>query len=132
VVARWIENPYWQFFCGLNDLQHELPIDPSSLSNRRKRVGPERLEKLLEATIHAALSMKALRPQELEQVNVDTTVQEQAVAFPTDARLYHKLRVALVRGAAAPGIRLRPTDRFKGKRLLAKQGRYAHARQQKR
>jgi IS5 family transposase len=90
------------------------------------------LEKLLEATIHAALAMKALRPQELEQVNVDTTVQEKAIAFPTDARLYHKMRAALVRGATALGITLRQTYRFKGKRLLAKQGRYAHARQFKR
>jgi transposase, IS5 family len=132
VVARWVENPYWQFFCGLSYMQHELPIDPSSLSKWRTRVGAERLEKLLEATIHAALAMKALRPPEMAQVNVDTTVQEKAIAFPTDARLYHKMRVALVRRATAIGITLRQNYRFKGKRLLAQQGRYAHARQMKR
>jgi IS5 family transposase len=132
VVARWVENPYWQFFCGLCYMQHELPIDPSSLSKWRKRVGAERLEKLLEATIKTALAMKAMRPQELEKVNVDTTVQEKAIAFPTDARLYHKVRVALVRQAKSLGLVLRQNYRFKGKRLLAKQGRYAHARQMKR
>ena len=132
VVARWVENPYWQFFCGLCYMQHELPIDPSSLSKWRKRVGAERLEKLLEATIKTALAMKAMRPQELEKVNVDTTVQEKAIAFPTDARLYHKMRVALVRRAKSLGLVLRQNYRFKGKRLLAKQGRYAHARQMKR
>jgi transposase, IS5 family len=132
LVARWVENPYWQFFCGFNYMQHELPIDPSSLSRWRKRVGAERLEKLLEATIHAALAMKAMRPQELQKLNIDTTVQEKAIAFPTDARLYHKMRAALVRRATALGIRLRQNYRFKGKKLLAKQGRYAHARQMKR
>jgi len=132
VVARWVENPYWQFFCGCSYMQHELPIDPSSLSKWRKRVGAERLEKLLEATIRTALAMKAVRPQELEKVNVDTTVQEKAIAFPTDARLYHKMRVALVRRARSLDIRLRQNYRFKGKKLLAKQGRYAHARQMKR
>jgi IS5 family transposase len=132
VVARWVENPYWQFFCGLSYMQHELPIDPSSLSRWRKRVGAERLEKLLEATIRTALAMKAMRPQELAKVNVDTTVQEKAIAFPTDARLYHKMRMALVRRAQSLGIRLRQNYRFKGKKLLAKQGRYAHARQMKR
>lgn len=132
VVARWVENPYWQFFCGCQYMQHELPIDPSSLSKWRKRVGAERLEKLLEATIKTALAMKALRPQELQKVNVDTTVQEKAIAFPTDARLYHKMRVALVRRAKSLGLVLRQNYRFKGKRLLAKQGRYAHARQMKR
>jgi IS5 family transposase len=132
VVARWVENPYWQFFCGCQYMQHELPIDPSSLSRWRKRVGAERLEKLLEATIRTALAMKAVRPQELQKVNVDTTAQEKAIAFPTDARLYHKMRVALVRRAHSLGIRLRQNYRFKGKKLLAKQGRYAHARQMKR
>ena len=132
VVARWVENPYWQFFCGLCYMQHELPIDPSSLSKWRKRVGAERLEKLLEATIHTALAIKAMRPQELQKVNVDTTVQEKAIAFPTDARLYHKMRAALVRRAQSLGLALRQNYRFKGKKLLAKQGRYAHARQMKR
>jgi len=132
VVARWVENPYWQFFCGCQYMQHELPIDPSSMSRWRKRVGAERLEKLLEATIHTALAIGALRPQELQKVNVDTTVQQKAIAFPTDARLYHKMRLALVRRATSLGIRLRQNYRFKGKKLLAKQGRYAHARQMKR
>ena len=132
VVARWVENPYWQFLCGLCYMQHELPIDPSSLSRWRKRVGAERLEKLLETTIHTALAMRAVKPQEFQKVNVDTTVQEKAIAFPTDARLYHKMRLALVRRAASLGIRLRQNYRFKGKQLLARQGRYAHARQMKR
>jgi transposase, IS5 family len=132
VVARWVENPYWQFFCGCQYMQHELPIDPSSLSRWRKRVGAQRLEKLLETTIHTALAMKAVRPQELEKINIDTTVQEKAIAFPTDARLYHKMRRALVRRAQSLGIRLRQNYRFKGKKLLARQGRYAAARQMKR
>lgn len=132
VVARWVENPYWQFFCGCQYMQHELPIDPSSLSRWRKRVGAERLEKLLETTIRTALAMKAMKPQELQKVNVDTTVQEKAIAFPTDARLYHKMRVALVRRAKSLGLALRQNYRFQGKKLLARQGRYAHARQMKR
>jgi IS5 family transposase len=132
VVARWVENPYWQFFCGCQTMQHELPIDPSLLSKWRQRIGPERLEKLLEETIQTALAMKALKPQELQQVNVDTTVQEKAIAFPTDARLYHKLRIALVRRAKQLKIRLRQSYRFVGQKTLFKQSRYAHARQMKR
>jgi IS5 family transposase len=59
-------------------------------------------------------------------------VQEKAVAFPTDARLYHKARRALVRAAKATGIGLRQTYVRLGKQALARQGRYAHARQMKR
>ncbi|MGI9427967.1 MAG: IS5 family transposase [Bythopirellula sp.] len=132
VVARWVENPYWQFFCGCEYMQHELPIDPSLMSKWRKRVGAERLEKLLEMTIHTALTMKAMKPHEINQVNVDTTVQEKAIAFPTDARLYHKMRMTLVRRARQLGIVLRQSYRFTGKKVLFKQSRYAHARQMRR
>ena len=132
LVARWVENPYWQYFCGLNYMQHDPPVDSSMMSKWRKRVGAERLEKLLEATIHTALKMKALKPQELQQVNVDTTVQEKAVAFPTDARLYQKMRIALVRRAKALNLPLRQSYRFVGKKTLFWQHRYAHARQMKR
>lgn len=76
--------------------------------------------------------MKAVKPKELEQVNVDTTVEEKAIAFPTDARLYHKMRVALVRHAQALGIPLRQSYRFVGKQTLFRQHRYAHAKQLRR
>ena len=31
-VERWVENPYWQFFCGFEFFQHQLPIDPSTMT----------------------------------------------------------------------------------------------------
>ncbi len=85
-VARLLENPCWQYFCGFKQFQHELPIDPSSLTRWRKRLGPDKLEELLSATIHTAKEEKLLTEKQVERVNVDTTVQEKAVAFPTDAR----------------------------------------------
>lgn len=27
-VDRWIENPYWQYFCGETFFQYEQPFDP--------------------------------------------------------------------------------------------------------
>lgn len=132
VVERWVENPYWQFFCGFAEMQHECPINPSSLSRWRKRVGADRLEKMLEITIQVAMTGKLLKPAQITRVNVDTTVQEKAIAFPTDARLYQKMRVTLVRQAQRMGIPLRQSYRFVGKRALFKQARYAHARQMKR
>lgn len=63
VVARWVENPYWQFFCGLCYMQHELPIDPSSLSRWRKRAGTERFEKLLEKTVHTDVDYMKREPR---------------------------------------------------------------------
>lgn len=99
VVATWVENPYWQYFCGNEYFVHELPCDPTTLVKWRHRVGADGMEKLLGETLQVARRGKLLKSAELQRVNVDTTVQEKAVAFPTDARLYQKARRALVREA---------------------------------
>jgi IS5 family transposase len=132
VVAKFVENPYWQHFCGYLYFEHELPCHPTSLVKWRRRLGTAGVEKLLTETLSTAKREGALREREIKRVNVDTTVQEKAVAFPTDARLYHKARRALVRMAGSAGIPLRQTYVRLGKQALARQGRYAHARQMKR
>jgi IS5 family transposase len=132
VVERFMENPYWQYFCGYEYFQHHLPIDPSSLSRWRGRVGAKGIEKLLKQLLQTAQRSGHLKRSDLNQVNVDTTVQEKAIAYPTDARLYYKMREALVRAAKANGIGLRQSYCRKAKKALRKQGRYAHAKQMKR
>jgi len=131
-VAGFVENPYWQYFCGEEFFVHELPCDPTSLVKWRKRIGPGGMERLLQETIAAAQRQQALKASEIRRVNVDTTVQEKAIAFPTDARLYHKARCVLVREAQRAGLELRQSYKRVGKRALQKQGRYAHAQQLKR
>ena len=132
VVARFVENPYWQYFCGFEFFQHRFPLDPTTLVKWRKRIGSKGTEKLLQATIATAVRREHITPQSLERVNVDTTVQEKAIAFPTDARLYHKARTALVKLAKERGIQLRQSYERLGKKAYIKQGRYSHARQMKR
>jgi len=129
VVTRLLENPYWQYFCGFKQFQHELPIDPSSMTRWRKRLGPDKIEELLTVTIHTAKEEKLLTEKHVERVNVDTTVQEKAIAFPTDARLYHKARRVLVRLAKKMNIALRQNYERTGKKVFLKQGRYASAGQ---
>lgn len=132
VVQRWAENPYWQYFCGETYFQHELPLNPSSLTRWRKRLGEAGVESLLSATIEAALASKAVKPRELKRVTVDTTVQEKAVAFPTDSRLYNRARERLVRLAKAHAVPLRQSYVRVGPRLLFKNNRYGYARQTRR
>ena len=132
VVAGLLENPYWQYFCGFKHFQHELPIDPSSLTRWRKRLGPDKIEELLSATIDTAKEEKLLTEKHVERVNVDTTVQEKAIAFPTDARLYHKVRRVLVKAAKKMHIDLRQNYERTSKKVFLKQGRYASAGQYKR
>jgi transposase, IS5 family len=132
VVASWVENPYWQHFCGEEYFAHEWPCDASSLVRWRQRVGADGVEKLLKESLATARREQVLTERELKQVNVDTTGQEKAIAFPTDARLYHKARQALVRIARQCNIKLRQSYVRVGKRALVSQGRYGAARQFKR
>ena len=132
VVARLLENPYWQYFCGFEYFIHRLPLDPSSMTRWRKRIGPREMELLLSETLETAKRGGNLTEQHMERVNVDTTVQEKAIAYPTDARLYHKARVLLVRAARKRGIALRQSYLRLGKRALVMSGRYVHARQMRR
>jgi IS5 family transposase len=132
VVMKWVENPYWQYFCGESYFQHELPCHPTTLVKWRKRIGSSGMEKLLKQVLKTANGQQALERVDLKQVNVDTTVQEKVIAFPTDARLYDKARRALVRQAKQHQVKLRQSYVRLGKQALLKQSRYATARQGRR
>ncbi len=132
VCERWLENPYWQFFTGEVVFQTCLPCDPSSLTRWRQRLGEAGMEELLAHTINTAHAVKAVDARELSRVIVDTTVQEKAIAHPTDNRLLEVARKKLVLLAKRHGIALRQTYARQGPALSRKAGRYAHARQFKR
>ena len=132
LCARWLESPYFQYFCGEEFFRHRLPFDRSSLTRWRQRMGEERLTALIQESLAVAVKTKALRISDLTEVIVDTTVQEKAVAFPTDAKLAHRARERLVRLARRHCVRLRQSYARVGKFALIKHQRYAHAKQFKR
>lgn len=129
VVERWVENPYWQCFCGFTHMQHEAPIDSSSMSRWRKRVGAGRLEQMLQETIDLAVRERQLPPQDLAQVTVDTTVQEKNITYPTDSKLLYTAIRKLGEAAIERSVQLRQSYLRVGKRAAMMVGRYAHARQ---
>ena len=131
-VERLLKNAYWMYFCGFAYFIHELPVDPSSMTRWRKRIGSKNMEQLLSETLETAKREKHLTKHHMERVNVDTTVQEKAIAYPTDSRLHHKARVLLVKAAKDRRIPLRQSYLRLGKCALIMNSRYAHARQMKR
>lgn len=132
LIDRWVENPYWQWFCGFEVMQHRSPVDPATLSRWRSRLGADRLVILLKKTIEVATSKKLLPLKDLKAVNVDTTVQPKAIAFPTDSRLYCKMIRTLVRISQKADLNLRQSYIRVSKIELVKQGRYARAKQMRR
>jgi IS5 family transposase len=132
VCELWIENPYYQYFCGEEFFQHRLPLDRSSMTHWRNRMGEERLQALLQESLAVATRSGAMKPGDLARVIVDTTVQSKNVTFPTDAKLLNRAREKLVKLAKTLGVELRQSYRRVGKFALIQHQRYAHAKQFKR
>jgi IS5 family transposase len=132
LTRRWIENPYFQHFCGEEFFRHEAPFDRSSMTRWRQRMGDERLEVLLQESLAVAVKTDAVDVRDLSKVIVDTTVQEKAITFPTDAKLMNRAREMLVRLAKQHGVKLRQGYPKVGRLALMKHQRYAHAKQFKR
>jgi hypothetical protein len=132
LCARWVENPYYQYFCGEQAFRHELPFDRSSMTRWRQRLGEEHLQALIQESLRVAHETGAIEAKDLERVTVDTTVQPKAVAHPTDARLMHRALEKLVKLARREGVKLRQSYVRVAKRAAIMIGRYSHAHQFKR
>jgi transposase, IS5 family len=132
MLLHWVENPYFQHFCGEEFFAHAAPFERSSMTRWRQRMGAERLEVLLQESLAVAVKTEAIEVKDLAKVIVDTTVQEKAVTFPTDAKLLNWAREKLVKLAKTHGLELRQGYPRVGKLALIKYQRYAHAKQFKR
>lgn len=132
LFARWPRDPYYQYFTGELYFQHQVPHERSGLSHWRARLGSELLDHLLQESLRVAHDTGALRGSDMEAVTVDTTVQEKAIRFPTDAQLLYTALVQLGILARQSGLKLRQSYVRVGKRALIKVGRYGHAKQYKR
>lgn len=132
VVDRWADSPNFQFFSGQAYFEPRQPCDATTLVKFRQLLGEDGVEQLLAQTVEVAVQMKLIKPQELTRVIVDSTVQDKAIARPTDSRLLETARAKLVEAAKDAGIDLKQTFIKEGPQLSRQAGRYAHARQFKR
>ncbi len=104
VVERWSENPYWQYFSGMEYFQWHLPCVPTELVKFRNRIGDAGVEEILKQSIeiHGKSAME-------KEVIQDTTVQEKNITFPTDAKLHIKIIKLCLKLAISNNIKLRQT-----------------------
>ena len=131
VCARWVENPYFQYFTGEEFFRHAFPHERSGLSHWRHRIG-DKLDVLLAESLRVAHDTGALKKNDLARITVDTTVQPKNVTHPTDAKLMLKAVEQLGKLSRAHGVELRQSYVRVTKRAALMAGRYAHAKQFKR
>jgi len=86
IVIQWKQNPYYQVFCGQTSFSLSEPCHSTELVKFRKRIGKAGMEKIFQMSIglHGKKALEA-------NVNIDTTVQEKNITYPTDAKLAIKI-----------------------------------------
>jgi hypothetical protein len=72
LCERWLDNPYYQLFCGEEFFCHKLPFERSSLTRWRQRMGEEKANALLQESLSVATRTGAARPSDFTKVIVDT------------------------------------------------------------
>lgn len=127
VIDRWVENPYWQYFCGEVYFQHKPPFDRTELIKFRKRIGEEGAETLLKMSIN----LYPKKEVNEKEVLIDTTVQEKNITYPTDAKLQKKIIEKCRKIAKQEGIQLRQTYRKELKQLMIDQRFHSHPKRKK-
>ena len=126
-VVRWIENPYWQYFCGETFFQYDQPFDPSEFVHFRKRIGEVGAQKILKLSINLFDSKEVHE----KEVLIDTTVQEKNITFPTDSKLHKKIIEGCRKIAEKEDITLRQSYRRIVKQLMIEQRFREHPKKRK-
>jgi transposase, IS5 family len=85
LCERWVENPYYQLFCGEEFFQHKLLFDRSSLTRWRRRMGQEKFVALLQESLATATRSGAAKPAGFAKVIIDTTIRPSS-RRPSDFR----------------------------------------------
>lgn len=104
IVLQWKRNPYYQYFCGAKSFQNSAPCHATELVKFRQRIGKVGVEKIFQCSVllHASAA-------EESEVNVDSTVQEKAITYPTDGKLAIKIINRLNKIAKEHGVQQRRT-----------------------
>jgi IS5 family transposase len=127
VCAQWPENAYFQYFSGETYFQTALPLNRTSMSVWRGRIGPEKLEALNAETLAAAKRAGAVEPMQMRRVTVDTTAQTKAIAHPTDSHLLLRAIEWLNRLSRKQGVAVRQSYLRVARAARREVGRLMHA-----
>jgi hypothetical protein len=88
IVNEWKRDPYFQYFCGENILTGKLPCDPSDLAHFRRRIGHQRLIRLM------YLSATFQKKSGVDRLKIDWEIKpgQDHFSYEADRGFYQNLR----------------------------------------
>ena len=91
------ENPYLQYFLGLNEFLMKPPFDASMMTHFRKRITPEMLAQINEEIIQSHLKRSIPKDKQDDDLSggtmvIDATCTPADVRYPTDLSLLNECR----------------------------------------
>jgi len=94
IIVLIKENPYMQVFCGFDQFDTQSPLDSSTLSKTRKRLGKKYFTELERETQQVLIERKIIKGKGML---LDATVFPEYVRYPTDTGLLNEAREWTVR-----------------------------------
>lgn len=88
VVREWGRDPYFQYLCGGNLFIEKPPCDPSDMARFRKRIGKERLCRLLEMSkeLQGRAGVDKIR------VHDDSRPGQENFSYSPETGFYHSIK----------------------------------------
>ncbi len=127
VVDQWLMNPYFQYFCGMEEFSHVRPCHPSELTKFRKRIGEDGVN----AIFFISVKLHDVKDVEETTVIVDSTVQEKAITYPTDSKQAIRIINRLNKLAKEHNVKQRRTYVKEVKNLRHACRNFSHPRRRK-
>ena len=109
VVEQWSENPYYQYFCGMDEFTTSAPCSSSELVHFRHRIGEKGIELILAESIRVNDDHDDRATH--KTAFIDSTVQEKNVTFPTDSKLLKRVIEKIMKIVEDEGLPLRQSYR---------------------
>jgi len=116
LLVTVMENPYMQAFCGFHAMATSAALDASTLTQARKRLGPEFFRALEKRTYAVLIERGIIRRRGML---ADATVFPEEIKFPTDVGLLNDVRRWAVRTIKRLGGKFRTRRRKAEKEFLS-------------
>lgn len=107
--SQFVENVYWQYFCGYEYITADTKVSEASIRRFRNLIGEDGYDEITKELLRIGIALGVVKEESLDKLIVDTTVQIKNIKHPHDAQLMEKARSKVAGLCKSLGIKLNET-----------------------